>query len=334
MAVLTSAALLGGCASGGGSSGGGRPQDAAKLLICAASGLLMCPPEWLEEQQRGRNGSSTGSGTVYTSPPVAAPLPDFTSWAQLPRGTGAQANALHVDSRQWYSDYPRDVRYDSAGRLISFASLSSYGVEDLAAVGHAGIDIRRRELVSPDPQSRFTSLPGSAIGAIANPYALGWNYQSFGVWDRQESSSSIAYASSFGSRTPGAAVPTSGSASFTGKLAGLYVSPSGQGSVAAANVHVNANFSTRSLGFSTSGTTLTRDARAAAAAPQLNLSGSLTYAPGINAFSGTLSNAGGTMSGASKGHFHGPAAQELGGVFSIRAASGSESFTGAYGARR
>jgi hypothetical protein len=163
---------------------------------------------------------------------------------------------------------------------------------------------------------------------------LGWSYQSFGLWDSYGVDGGSAGSRTFGAVTRASAVPTSGAASFTGKLAGLYVSPAGQGSMAAANVTLNADFSNRSLTFSSTGTQLTRNLSTATAAPNLDLRGTLAYSPATNRFTGTLTNAGGTMSGASTGRFYGPAAQELGGVFTVKAPAGVETFTGAYGAKR
>jgi hypothetical protein len=40
------------------------------------------------------------------------------------------------------------------------------------------------------------------------------------------------------------------------------------------------------------------------------------------------------MSGPSQGAFYGPSAQELGGVFALKAPGTVEAFTGAYGAKR
>lgn len=64
------------------------------------------------------------------------------------------------------------------------------------------------------------------------------------------------------------------------------------------------------------------------------LSGRLSYAPGSNTLSGTLTSASGTMSGASNGQFYGPKAKELGGVFVVKSPSTVETFTGACGAKR
>ena len=130
------------------------------------------------------------------------------------------------------------------------------------------------------------------------------------------------------------AVPLSGRAMFTGKVGGLYVSPTGEGSIAAGDVTVNADFSARSLSFVSSNTITTRDVATATPAPNLNLSGTLSYAPGSGRFSGTLTSAGGTISGTSNGQFYGPKAEELGGVFVVRSATTVETFTGAYGAKR
>lgn len=170
-------------------------------------------------------------------------------------------------------------------------------------------------------------------GFVANPYALGWNYQSFGVWNDSASPDGMR-ASSFGAATPSSAVPTVGSATFSGKLGGGYVSPTGERGAATADLRVSASFSARSLDLASSRTTLVRDAGGSVAAPHLDLRGSLTYAPGSSTFTGSLVNSAGTMTGSSTGRFYGPAAQELGGVFVMRSPTTSEKLTGAYGAKR
>ena len=183
--------------------------------------------------------------------------------------------------------------------------------------------------------SPFTSILTQNVALVANPYKFDWNYQSFGVWNHHTATFNPTITLlSFGAATPGWAVPTGGSATFAGKLAGLYVSPTGEGSIATADFSINANFSTRSLSLASSGTTLTRELSALTPVPNLNLSGTLTYSPGSGTFNGTLANAGGTMSGSSKGQFYGPAAQELGGVFTVKSSTGVETLAGAYGAKR
>lgn len=106
--------------------------------------------------------------------------------------------------------------------------------------------------------------------------------------------------------------------------------------MASAELKVSADFSARTLGLSSTNTHLAQPVSGAAAvfAPQLNLNGSASYAASSNAFTGTLSNAGGTMTGCNFGRFYGPAAQELGGTFFLQSPTNREAFAGAYGARR
>lgn len=182
----------------------------------------------------------------------------------------------------------------------------------------------------------FVEGAAGAMVLAANPYNLGWNYQSFGIWNVAVGSPTNIHALSFGAPSPVAGVPTAGSATFTGVLGGLYISPAGQGSLASASLRVDVDFSARTLGFASTATTLTRDLATStiSGAPDLDLGGTLRYDAGSASFSGTLVNAGGTLSGRSEGRFYGPAAEELGGAFQVHATSGVETFTGAYGAKR
>jgi hypothetical protein len=232
------------------------------------------------------------------------------------------------------------VSYDAAGRLVLFEP-GGFHAPGTTTARYTSLDVAGlpwldagSSHVAGAPASPFTTGPDAQVALVANPNALGWSYQSFGVWNTASAGGGAMHASSFGAPTPASAVPTSGTATFTGKLAGLYVSPAGQGSAAAADLSVRADFRARSLAFGTSGTVLTRDLRTPVAAPGLNLSGTATYQPGSNAFAGTLRNAAGTMSGTTSGKFYGPAAQELGGAFNLRASGTAEAFTGAYGAKR
>lgn len=177
----------------------------------------------------------------------------------------------------------------------------------------------------PPPGAQRTSTSPARIDLKSSEFG-GFNYQSFGVWESQVTSNLNNYSN--GQVTPAAAVPGSGTASFTGKLLGVYVSPAGT-QEARANVRVDADFSSRSLAFTSGNTSLQSGAM-----PYLDLKGTLTYAPGSASFTGTVKNAGGSMSGSSHGTFYGPKAEELGGVFDLASPRGVERFSGAYGAKR
>ena len=71
------------------------------------------------------------------------------------------------------------------------------------------------------------------------------------------------------------------------------------------------NYVTRSIAFSTSNSQL----NTGLLMPNLNMSGTLTYAPGQNLFAGTVTSA--TMTGTASGRFYGPNAEEIGGIYSL-----------------
>jgi hypothetical protein len=325
LSILTACASSGG---GGGSSGKSSAEFERNPLFCLFLPFICIIAAF--DDSLANPGSSSSVAALQSA--------TYTNWAELKRDARTEVPGLGL--RLAYEASSEGViraagnptpgggvvlQYDASGKLVHFgdgtASFGQSNAGTLAPLGQPGID-------------RLHGAAGSTA-LVANPYALGWNYQSFGAWNQQNAAGSGAISvSSFGQATPASAVPTSGQATFTGKSAGFYVSPAGQGSIAAADLTVNANFSTRSLGFSTSATTIARDLKAPVSAPHLNLSGTFTYSAGTNAFAGTVTNAGGTMSGSSKGQFYGPTAQELGGAFSVKSPNTAETYTGAYGAKR
>jgi hypothetical protein len=163
---------------------------------------------------------------------------------------------------------------------------------------------------------------------------LGWSYQSFGVWVTGTTSSGTANAASVGtSITPGASIPTTGSAIYSGVAGGLF----GNASVVyfvSANMSANANFATRNIAFATTGSVASPALYGTYTdASGLNLTGNLTYAAGTNSFSGTVNSAGyTTMTGNAGGQFYGPNAQEIGGVFMVKA--GNYGYIGGFGGKK
>lgn len=328
LAVLTSAALLAGCAGGG---GGGvevtrtpipQPTPTAEIR-CAWLLPFICgwfEPDSDEAIVAGFRFSSlasqrparfaTWSGLAPNQSAEFDAIGTELTYVQAPSGVITATSIVRPPEQQLFSDGPR---YTADKEL---AAGTVFRLTD-------GIDVT-------------VTRSGDALktGVIANPHAQGWNYQSFGVWNSHGASTQQIAAFSFGAATPASAVPTSGNASFVGKLGGVYVSPAGEGSVASADVRVNANFNSRSLSFASSGTSLTQDLKTARTAPHLDLAGTLTYSPATNTFSGTVTNAGATMNGSSTGRFYGPAAQELGGVLTVKSPTTVETLTGAYGAKR
>lgn len=182
-----------------------------------------------------------------------------------------------------------------------------------------------------------TDLTTSAIFAIPP----GYEYQTFGIWETGATPNNVFGAFSAGAPTVASNIPTTNGATFTGDLVGFYVDPLGNRSFAFGDVTVNANFGSRTLGFSTQNTVIKTDlGTLGTARSDLNLSGTLSYAAGTNTFTGSVTSPGSPLSnplsGNSSGQFYGPSAQELGGVFFLSDPSDSvslETYSGAYGAK-
>ena len=187
---------------------------------------------------------------------------------------------------------------------------------------------------------------GAAINAAedklvlyARSLELGWDYQTFGIWMTDDGmGSGIAGTFSLGALTPVSSIPTLGTATYLGATLGHYVDPAGTENLAFADVTATVDFGARSIGFNTTNTHQTAGLATISANDNLNLSGTLTYAPGLNQFSGPVTTVGGgvgnaPMTGTATGSFHGPAAEEIGGGFSARGA-GVSGYMGAFGGRK
>lgn len=178
--------------------------------------------------------------------------------------------------------------------------------------------------------------------AIISPGSMnGWSYQSYGIWiSNLNSTSGTVGGGSVGSLTTGVAIPTTGTANFSGTSAGAYVNSSGTPFLTGSSMSASVNFATRSLSFATTGTQILLNSGAWQSTAGLNTTGTLSYASGTNLITGSnLATAGGggvtAMTGGQvTAKFYGPAANELGGTFSVRAGAGVESYAGAFGSKR
>lgn len=178
---------------------------------------------------------------------------------------------------------------------------------------------------------------GLAVVLDGTTLPAGWNYQTFGVWAQVTTSTSFqSGAISAGVLTPGSAVPTTGIATFTGIANGFFVQyiggvPPGTASTTTATMIANVDFLNRNIGFSTTGSMQTPlNGAPPFSQPALDMTGTWTYAAGSNSFIGSVTTSG--MSGTASGRFYGPAAQEIGGTFSLSGSSGV--FVGGFGGKR
>lgn len=352
-AALVALLTVAGCASdgGGSSSSGSTGSPAVDLLVCFLTFFLGCPNGGVSGSAASNDGGSFMSGrqfSTWNETKGRGVIEGYGLGTLLSYDAGTLGiSAVHpiTPAESAYVNAGNvTFSYDMQGRLVNLSLGGGGGdpsaltdqrvMTNLSRVGQSWLDVGYLPAANGAPSTPFVDLPARYVETLANPYELGWNYQSFGAWNVTDPGWTNFGARTFGSVTPANAVPTAGTAHFTGKLSGFYVSPGGTGSMATADVSVDANFSSRTLGFASTGTTLTRDLTTPVAAPNLNLAGSMTYSPSSNTFNGTLTSAGGTLSGATKGQFYGPAAQELGGVFTLKSGSSVETFSGAYGGKR
>lgn len=276
-------------------------------------------------------GGGDGGGTA-----------SFTSWSSIQPSSTVVAQGLSQEVQE----------VDSTGRP-SFVSTSSSATLTFDAGGHwSNLFLRTPattvdlDLVGILPGGFLdaTSTDFSSSAVIADPVQLGYEFQTFGVWATTSvAANTVTGAFSIGAPTPGSNIPTINGATFTGKLAGFYVDPDGFRFLAFGNVRIDANFASRTLAFSSSGTAIRPDFDTAPELrPDLELRGpTLSYAAGTNSFSGDVSTVGtslGNMNGTTTGQFYGPSAQELGGVFFLQSSdtttASTETYSGAYGAKQ
>ena len=185
------------------------------------------------------------------------------------------------------------------------------------------------------------------VASITPASLNGWSYQSYGVWiSGYSGTSGTVGGGSAGSLTTGIAIPTSGTGTFTGNSAGVYVTWAGQPYITGSNLTATADFAARTLSFATTGTQalITGGGGSWVAASGLNTTGTLSYASGTNLISGAVTTAGpgpggfggnaASLAGTATAKFYGPTANEIGGTFAVRAGAGVESYAGAFGGKR
>jgi hypothetical protein len=135
-----------------------------------------------------------------------------------------------------------------------------------------------------------------------------------------------------GSVTRPADIPTTGTASYSGLMFGRYADGAALWSATAA-ASATADFANRSVSFITTNTQIVNAATPQQAAPNLNLSGTLTYPAATNSLTGIVSTASG-LTGPADARFYGPAAVELGGTFFVKDGGNTKQLTGSFGLKQ
>ena len=161
---------------------------------------------------------------------------------------------------------------------------------------------------------------------ISHPTGQPLTYTTYGDWVNCDPNCSTLLRTGVagyfvtGQTTNPANIPTVGTAIYSGSIDGDFVNSINQPFYIDAEVTVTANFASRSLNFATTNTTAEPNNGPAVAAANLNMTGILSYSAGSNQFTGTVTATG--LSGTATGHFYGPAAQEIGGVYNLSGTAG------------
>lgn len=304
--ILSAPLILAACGGGGGGGGAGSSSTLAPFVkwssVAAGSTYVISG----DSMQGTYTWNSSGSGAVAGAGTVSA----------ITRGS-QQSGATFTETFN-SSGIVQSVRIQTAsGTDISFArGTDTFGVllinNDINAV------------VSAD-QTRYALAP--------EPTAMGWEYQSFGIWVTGAGTGSGTYgAASIGAATPGGSVPTTGTATYNGYTGGRYVASDGKYYFSSSSMSAATNFATRSISFATTNTSLTPELLTSTSAPGLNMAGTLTYSAGSNQFTGNITTSSG-LTGTATGRFYGPTAQEIGGTFGVTG-GGVATYGGAFGGKR
>jgi hypothetical protein len=194
-----------------------------------------------------------------------------------------------------------------------------------------GVD---RASAAADPRFLSFRVPAAAPGPaahMADPAVAGLEHLLFGAWlqpDVQGFDFGYVAAGAYGTLTRSDGVPAAGSARYEGATIGHVVEADGTLREVSANLSLDADFTARTLGFTTDAA---REISRGAAFPGLALAGTLVI--GADRFTGAATTADG-WTGAVDGRFFGPAAEEAGGAFDLAGASRLERYVGSFGAKR
>lgn len=277
---------------------------------------------------------------------TSATLASFSSWSAVQRPSAITVDGISQSGTYTWDSNTNRVTGRVDGTSQTGASYTSTydanGIATAVALTPAGgspVSWSRTngdtfgQLILNSNIDAVVSADGTKIGLAANPYDYNWDYQTFGIWTTGAGTGNGTFgAMSIGAQTSGGAIPTSGTATYSGHTGGRYVNGTGDYWFTSSAMTAAANFGTRSVTFATTGTQITPDLINVSNNTNLNMSGTLTYAAATNQITGSVTTTGG-LTGSVNGRFYGPSAQEIGGTFSVTGA-GLQGYAGAFGGKR
>lgn len=292
-------------------------------------------------------GGGSGGGVGSTPAPTPTPTPTtpaFTSFANVQANTPTtisgitKEGTLTVDASGGIPSASVSTPTDGTGS-VTFTVNSLRNITALTVAGaQSSVSFDSNSLgasifVSGIPiATALSNQTGTNQTIYIDPYAVGFNYQSFGAWGTGLVAGSTARygAISAGVATTASTIQTTGTATFRGIAAAIFTNPQGDGYRYGADALFNVNFASRSVGMTTNNDIVTNIATNITYRWTTPISGTMTYAAGTNAFAGILTS--GSMTGNAAGRFYGPGAAELGGTFVIKGGLGA--MVGGFGGKQ
>ncbi len=226
---------------------------------------------------------------------------------------------------------PDSARNGSLEIGTNVGELESLGMNNGSATTRFGADGDRIDDGMDSLLITARSSNGEKRGWMGNADALDFDHQTFGMWANGVGTSSGSVSvGSFGSRTATADMPSSGSATFSGRSVGMVVTTDGRALVAESQVGVTtSDFSSVSVA---STNTYVRNLSGGNAWRGQHLDFAGTGTVDGNGFTANINGVvpfSATSSGTMDGSFYGDEAQEVGGTFEMNGAIGN--YTGAFG---
>ena len=326
------------CFVGCGGGGGGGVSNVSPTPIQVSSAAIGAAP--------------TGTDKFGTAPSPAAVIAAANAGSALTAGKAAGLAGMSISfplnfDKLTNTGVTGAVSIDPSFTLTTTGASVAGGITGLTGIGintaNATTIGNSLSFNNSDPANTFVtngtfSASGHITTATPTSYydilvislkASGYQYTQYGDWSQCSANCSANGGTNsvngvyvWGNATAPSNIPIAGTYIYKGNIEGDYLSAVGTKSAVSGtqgttgNMVAAVNFATRSIAFSTSNSQL----NTGLLMPNLNMSGTLTYAPGQNLFAGTVSTATGTlttMTGTASGRFYGPNAQEIGGIYSL-----------------
>lgn len=302
------AATLAACGTGGGGGGGGgtpTPVPPAPSQTPA--------PGQTSQRQTTPSDNTPRTDVAFTSFSAAQPNQNVIMSGSATTISGTQTSNGPVTSVNPETNGASTLTlgFDSQRKLTALAIS--------APEGNVSFDRSAGHSISCSGGGVCKASSPTASAVIGDALGSGWNYQTYGVWAVQSGPTSFVLGGvSAGNATPGNAVPTTGTGTFFGNASGYFIDAAGIRSATSAAMIANVDFQNRAIGFTTIDTILLNSTTGAASSKEeLDLKGSLSWAPGVNNFSGQVQTRDSTLNGSASGRFYGPKAEEIGGSYSL-----------------